>query len=339
MTLLAAAAAIAVSTPAAAWDYPGHRIVGTIADLVLKQHHPKTHDRVRALLDQKDASGNVEDKRSLGEVAVFPDCAKDEEEFCRRRPSPEEIAYAARNKDHRGFHFTNSPMQLRAYIPGGVGTTDIDVVQMIAYATVQLRGATPPRKDRVELTDGEAVWLLAHLVGDIHQPLHVGAKYFDKECEKGVDPYGTAEVAVTLGGNRIHIAAEPPAVPPAPNLHLYWDGAAVARAMHAAGLANAEQEFAQLLAGTPPTGWETAGPPETWAMQWVSEIMPLALEAHQRLTIRKGIKPAFPSGMSPCTWVTTLDPAYQDWAKEQARIQLAKAGFRLAALLEAIFGP
>jgi hypothetical protein len=43
--------------------------------------------------------------------------------------------------------------------------------------------------------------------------------------------------------------------------------------------------------------------------------------------------------MSPCTWVTTLDPAYQEWAKEHARIQLAKAGFRLAALLKAIFEP
>ena len=37
--------------------------------------------------------------------------------------------------------------------------------------------------------------------------------------------------------------------------------------------------------------------------------------------------------------MTTLDPAYQDWAKEQARTQLAKAGFRLAALLKAIFEP
>jgi hypothetical protein len=109
--------------------------------------------------------------------------------------------------------------------------------------------------------------------------------------------------------------------------------------MQAAGTAHSEQEFAKLLAAAPPPGWETAGPPETWAAQWATEIMPLAVEAHSRLTIRKGPKPSPFAFSGGCTWTTTLDPAYQDWAKEQARIQLAKAGFRLAALLKAIFEP
>src|SRR5262249_37933175 len=65
----------------------------------------------------------------------------------------------------------------------------------------------------------------------------------------------------------------------------------------------------------------------------------LALEAHQRLTIRKGSKPSPFSSTGGCTWETTIDPAYEDWAKAQARIQLAKAGFRLAALFKAIFAP
>ena len=55
--------------------------------------------------------------------------------------------------------------------------------------------------------------------------------------------------------------------------------------------------------------------------------------------IRKGAKPSpFPS-TGGCTWETTPDAAYEDWAKAQARIQIAKAGFRLAALLKAIFEP
>ena len=32
-----------------------------------------------------------------------------------------------------------------------------------------------------------ALWVLAHLVGNIHQPLHVGAVYFDQNCEEVVD--------------------------------------------------------------------------------------------------------------------------------------------------------
>jgi hypothetical protein len=334
------AGVLAMPTSLSAWDYPGHRMVGAIADLVLQQHHPGTAKRVSALLDVKDASGAVIRKRSLREVAVFPDCAKNEEEYCGRPPSQEEIDYASRNKDHRGFHFTNSPLQLRAYRPDGVGASKADIVHMIGYAIAQLRGATPtdPPKTVVDLTDTEALWLLAHLVGDIHQPLHVGSRYYDQTCENEADPNvpGTT-VAITLGGNRIEIAATPPAVPPAPNLHIYWDAAAVIRAMHAAGYANAEREFARLLAASPPAGWETTGPPETWAAQWVAEALPLANDAHRLLTIRKSAKLPFPTTTSPCMWETTLEPAYQDWAKEHARIQIAKAGFRLAALLVAIF--
>jgi len=335
-----AALAIVAPAPASAWDYPGHRMVGAIADLVLQQHHPNTAKRVGALLDLKDAGGAVVHKRSLREVAVFPDCAKNEEEYCGRTPSREEVEYARRNENHRGFHFTNSPLQLKAYRPDGVGASKTDIVHMIGYTIAQLRGATPsdPPKTAVDLTDTEALWLLAHLVGDIHQPLHVGAKYYDQTCENEADPNvpGTT-IAITLGGNRIEIAAAPPAVPPAPNLHIYWDAAAVIRAMHAAGYAHAEREFARLLAVDPPAGWETAGPPETWAAQWVGESMPIAKQAHDLLMIRKSAKLPFPATTAACMWETTLDAAYQNWAKEHVRTQIAKAGFRLAALLVAIF--
>ncbi len=342
---LAACAAIAVPLPAAAWDYPGHRIVGAIADLVLQEHYRDAQKRVSALLDITLASGAVWQKRSLREVAVFPDCAKaNNVAFCGRPSSDEEKAYAERNKHHAGFHFTDVPLQQPKYLAGSAGTSDTDVVQMIAYAVAQLRGKTPPPKPGVKLTDTEAVWLLAHLVGDIHQPLHVGAKYFDSSCETSVDPnvvvggppkFGIGDtIAPTVGGNLIALAAPAPAVPPAENLHFYWDGAAVVRAMQAAGVAQSELDFARLLAAAPPAGWQTAGPPETWAEQWASEAMPLAAEAHDRLVIRKGPQ-SFPS----CSWTTSVDPAYDEWAGERAKIQLAKAGFRLAALLNAIFAP
>jgi|SRR5215470_1821386 len=342
-TFLLACAAIVVPAPAIAWDYPGHRIVGGIADLVLQRHYPATQKRVSDLLDLQLAGG-VWQKRTLREVAVFPDCAKaDNELYCGRAPSEEEKAYAARNPHHGGFHYTDVPLQQTSYIAKKAGTSDTDVVQMITYIVTQLRAKTQPPKKDVKLTDTEAVWLLAHLVGDVHQPLHVGAKYFKDDCETSVDPndggtppdFGIGKtVAQTVGGNLITLAPPAPAVPPSDNLHFYWDGASVAQAMLAAGVAQSEQDFARLLAGAPPSGWETAGAPETWSAQWATEVLPLAVQAHDRLTIRKRPFP-FPS----CTWTTTLDPAYQDWAKDQARTQLAKAGFRLAALLKAIFEP
>jgi hypothetical protein len=45
-----------VAAPAGAWDFPGHRIVGAIADLVLLQHYPTAQQRVSELLGAESRS-------------------------------------------------------------------------------------------------------------------------------------------------------------------------------------------------------------------------------------------------------------------------------------------
>jgi hypothetical protein len=62
-----------IAAPAWAWDFPGHRIVGAIADLILQQHDPTAHQRVSELLEKQN--GGTIELRSLSQVAVFPDCA------------------------------------------------------------------------------------------------------------------------------------------------------------------------------------------------------------------------------------------------------------------------
>ncbi len=202
--LLAAFAAIAIPAPAVAWDYVGHRIVGAIADAVLKQHHSTASRRVNDLLDKKDADGFVVLDRRLSQVAVYPDCAKDEEEFCGRKPTAEEIAYVLRNLGHEGYHYTNSPLEEDAYKKLGVGTTDTDLIQMINHTVLQLKRKNP-FKFGVKLSNTEALWLLAHLVGDVHQPLHVGQPYYDKTCQNRVNPNGLAvgDWVTTRGANSI----------------------------------------------------------------------------------------------------------------------------------------
>ena len=74
--LLGAAALVITTAPAPAWDYPGHRMVGAIADFVLSSRHPnQPHVRSGAIFATKDADGNKL-QRTLSQVAVFPDCAK-----------------------------------------------------------------------------------------------------------------------------------------------------------------------------------------------------------------------------------------------------------------------
>jgi len=133
-----------IAAPAWAWDFPGHRIVGAIADLILQQHYPTAQQRVSELLEKQN--GGTIELRSLSQVAVFPDCAKrGNVPFCGRPPSQEEKAYAERNPHHDKFHFTDVPLQQPTYVASSAGTDDIDVVQMIAYAVAQLRGKTPRR--------------------------------------------------------------------------------------------------------------------------------------------------------------------------------------------------
>ena len=112
VTTVAAAVGIALfPLPALAWDYPGHRIVGAIADLVLQQHYPHTYKRVSDLLEIK-RPGDLWQRRTLREVAVFPDCAKKgNEPYCQRPSSEEELSYAEHNPQNDKFHYTDVPLQ------------------------------------------------------------------------------------------------------------------------------------------------------------------------------------------------------------------------------------
>src|SRR3954467_15082481 len=113
---LAVFAMITASAPAGAWDYPGHRIVGTIADATLNANYQKTRDAVAKLLNARDSEGNVL-KRSLRDVAVLPDCAKmNNVPFCGRTPSKEEVAYVARNPNNTGYHFSDAPLEQPKYV-------------------------------------------------------------------------------------------------------------------------------------------------------------------------------------------------------------------------------
>jgi hypothetical protein len=343
--LLSAATLVATTMPTLAWDYPGHRMVGAIADFVMSARHPEAYKKVQDLLASKDADGKPLD-RTLSQVAVFPDCAKPfNVPFCGRTPSAEEKEYATNNKGNSGYHFADVPIQQTKYVKGSPGTEPTDIVQMINYAVAQLRGKSPHISDDVKLSNAEALWLLTHLVGDIHQPLHVGSIYFDKEtCKQVRDPTGmpggTDSVASTFGGNNfLLVAVAPdPAAPPADKLHLFWDGAAVNNALQAAGWPGAEQDFARLLAAKAPANWQTSGDPETWAQQWATEILPMARAAH-KLKFELKERKVSDSGRVSCKWTTQLSPGYSKWASQQARNQIQRAGFRLAALLNEIFKP
>ncbi len=96
------------------------------------------------------------------------------------------------------------------------GTSSHDIVSAIDAALAVLQDKPAPVPFSIE-DKKEALFLLAHLVGDLHQPLHVGAVYLDEDgnlvnpdAGAGVDP-----ATETFGGNLISSGSD--------NLHHEWD--------------------------------------------------------------------------------------------------------------------
>jgi S1/P1 Nuclease len=316
------------SAPAWSWSGKGHRIVGAIADEVLKKS-PTTKAKVTEILGGK----------TLATVSIWADCAKGFT-YCHRAPSQEEQAYASKNPEHHNFHYADIPYQESAYVDASAGSAKYDAVHVISYAVAVLRG-NAPANDSINLTQREALWVLAHVVGDIHQPLHVAALYYDKDCHDVVDPnivgagmpnfgIGTS-VSETTGGNDLTKGSN--------NLHHYWDDNFVDKAMKSVGFtANATAKFVTYVVKHPPQNWQTSGDPETWSAKWASEIMPTGRFAYEGVRLGQAKHPdeVQPTRLK-CTAEVTFEPNYEPDAAKVALRQVGKAGFRLAALLTAVF--
>jgi S1/P1 Nuclease len=320
-------ALLVMPRPAWSWGSDGHRTVGMIADLILKD--TPTGDSVIQILGT-----------SLSEASVFADCAKGQN-VCQRPLSPDEQDFVHRNPQHHDFHFTDVAIQQTEYRLGAAGTRENDVVQIIKQSVNILRDRAPNQGPAI-LTKKQALWVLAHMVGDVHQPLHVGAIYFDQSCEDPVDPnvvgagqpnfgIGTTVVS-TNGGNELKM-------PNGDSFHVkYWDEGTVKGAMRLPEVrAKTIDQFAAKIVARPPTDFETTGDVETWSAKWATEILPIANTALTKIDIGEATLADSHEHKPKCTWPITLTKEYTRWANQQALTQLGKAGFRLAAVLRAIF--
>lgn len=326
-SILLASAVLATPASAAAWGLKGHRVVGAIADIVLARDFPDTRDRIDDMLGKK-----------LQELATWPDCAKSPT-ICGPL-IPAWARYVDRNDRHDKFHYTDVPINRNRYVANTGGTHRNDVVQILRHSVRVLRGNAPNNGPNgiADLLETEAVWVIAHLVGDIHQPMHVGAIFYDETCKRRVDPnvegaglpnfgIGT-KVAETRGGGRLMIGSR--------NMHTLWDNDAVDGAMMLAGPQHGTsiESFARHLVATAASDFRTPGDAATWGQKWADEALPLARQAHDpaRLTIGDGVDQDN-AHETECRWPVTLGAGYRDWASERAKEQLTKAGFRLAAML------
>jgi len=195
--LLAAISFVAAHASLFAYGPTGHEIVGGIADKLIANTPAAekiyaltdgiTLERASIIADEIRAwdKNGVDDLNSFPHYADHTKIDNQLREFWRANPPTQGTNSPA--PSHHWFHYTDVPiLNLEKYADGKTGRKQWDVVHMISFCVNVLRSDVPENNPR-KITKPIAVILLAHYVGDVHQPLHVGAEYFN-QAGQAVDP-------------------------------------------------------------------------------------------------------------------------------------------------------
>jgi hypothetical protein len=293
-----------------AWDATGHMLVAQIARDRMSSQAVARVDALAATLDNNGVPYNGVS------VACWPDDIKSKD-----FKSPFQGQF-------RSWHYIDigcSTNDLDALTHPPVLTTNSgDVVLALNHCLAILK-----TKKTSDLVPNEAVALalLMHFVGDIHQPLHCASRY-------NPDPQPTDKYKNDAGGNGVTLANLAD-TPWGKNLHTFWDEAY--RRYYDNGEVRAWPELPEATA---------LGSPEM--KDWITKLAPLA-PAHPDLEVDFK-KWALQTHALACEDVygklgapygardVKLTEKYVAEATELARRQLELAGYRLAAILNDIYG-
>lgn len=287
--------AVTSALPVRAWDETGHKVTAYIA----WQHMtPEARAAVSdflsyatppsSLLALRPAGGESAGMIHFVRSSVWPDLVRD-------RDAAERYA----RYDRETWHYTNIFWE---ETPGGVQIRD-DFPPTERNIVERLRALE--HLARMEIVPGaqQAVFIawLAHLVGDIHQPLHVSARVTEGEPEGD------------RGGNLFELAGND-------NLHSYWDRAlsdAFERQVD-------ESEF-------------------TYIRRIASSIMgmhaaPTAVEFDYDAWAQRSFQIASRDAYDQIERGEEPPVEYAEMVHSTASESIALAGYRLAELMNSIFG-
>ena len=337
---------VGLLSPLSAYSESGHRVVGALADKLIEGKAAAdtvknllgavTLERASTLPDELRGEDNARGSFKLPEN---PGLEAQLLAFREANPPSGDEIEGHMPPSHHWFHYTDVPLQATSYAATQVGTSKWDIVQMIVYCSRVVAGTERPDNER-KITPAVAIVLLVHYVGDIHQPLHVGAAFLDAQGNL-LDPNTHPEAKPDRGGNDINFGGT--------NFHAYWDFDAVESALtyqRRSQGKNSEtlkpRDWAIQLAAKEPADWklDPALKPEQWSEKWADEILPLALEAHTRLRFLPLEEFDNRNGKPVMSWTAVEKPHhgksnYAVFASKTVEVELNKAGWRLAALLEA----
>jgi hypothetical protein len=319
-----------------AWGADGHQTVGKIASMRIK---PRTAQKIAQILKPGE---------TLANIATWADTVK--ERVGKTDPDPDTNAFLqdiTHNEKNREWHYVNLPLNCRSYQTCHGFTLENDIVHMLNVSIRTLQGHPSPK---YPLSKRNALKLLVHLVGDIHQPLHVGTGFIDvngpnQSIRIVRDPIAVnrKHLANDKGGNDLVIDGN------RQNLHGFWDFSLVTSLMTSTHQQTSDTLGEYLGQSVRPMGsWNSRAPVSSWPAQWASDSLRISrnhayksvvINGKRTIPVLSGGQPVITNGQPVVQTVYDVTRAanYETANREIVRQQLAKAGLRLAKLLDAIY--
>lgn len=328
------------------WGISRHELIAGVADRLLNQRAREEVERILAPLGGQSGLQEIAgwaDRIKGGGASTDPDTAQ----FLRDFP----------NEESRDWHYVNLPVGVASYADAVrlEFTRNDDVVQMIGIMVRVLQG------DSKVMSRLNALRWLVHLVGDVHQPMHVGCGFIDTTGNVPTlvsDPQAIRQKRLEhdRGGNSLILPVSGNV-----SLHAYWDsrlpgsieseetGERV-RTGEAATISGEIEEASPELKRSfvtklltmleeqgPAPGDDAVGlaetlPPDRWAEQWANVALLHARTAYDGLRITDKLG----SGKYKVSWEGKT--TYDKRCKPIVTVQLTSAAGNLAALLNTVLG-
>jgi len=231
-------------------------------------------------------------------------------------------AFNAKFPTNALWHFVDLPLGAKDYREVVAFSSVNDVVHAIRRCIAVLEMAEPRPDD---FTKPQALRLLVHFVGDIHQPLHCGTGFYDlSDLTHPVlitDPKQCRGKPNDRGGNDLFFGTEPNQ-----ELHALWDDSLVFAIRNSADY----RSLADWLESTQSVS-PTTRDYHSWPEQWAVDSVQQALKAYKDIQFN-----AFTIDGQRLRIIVQLPSGYIDRSRAVAAEQLAKAGLHLANLLNTI---
>jgi hypothetical protein len=225
------------------------------------------------------------------------------------------------------WHFVNLPLGATSFQQVTRFDAPDNIVHAIARCIEVLEAPSPRPEDFTKL---QALRLLVHFVGDIHQPLHCGTGFYtfseSGSPQLDIEPERAFGKPNDRGGNLLYYGANA-----IQQLHALWDKVLVEEVGDSFDY-RVLTEFLRKFYLPKEIG-RTPGDYHEWGKLWAIDSVRVAALAYRGISF--GIAD-FDADGSLSRIEISLPPGYHESNKSRAAFQLAKAGVHLAQLLDSI---